>query len=758
MKKKVLRIILIVIGVLVVGSSIFFIFVDDKEKNSGNSEKQAESDNKDIYDPNIGVEVEKTIKTLTFYEDEDYYYLEEEVDKDYLDDYEKHEVNCVSENCTFLLDSWDNLIASNPFVVIVEDGKTLLYDYINHKRFSFSNTDTETKIEGIYAVRNYSEEVLPYVVYYDTAYNIYSINSEKTTLTLDRGIYVSNTSSNGAYIYSIFGNSIILGKEVNEDSFEQNYGILDLSTSVITNKIQYSDIYCEKIENEKSLCILESNTKSKLYYYDESQKNKKLIGDVDEFFQIYELYASSSQTDSNWEKYKYYIFINVDNELRLYSLIDEKVIFNFSNVDLEQVSFVMNTINKYLPYVFVEDNGSLKLYSFSDNKFIGTYDKSLYDSYYYDDYDFKSVIPIFDSYVAVYSDDEIYYLLDLSTGKIDDSKKYDDIYCEILNSSGTSDKNVCVMSIVDGKDEIYYYDVKANVKEKIGTFDSVYKIVVPYRDLDIDYKSDLYYAFVEIDEDLILYDLKNKKQIKVFEDFDTNYTFYTSLLWDSLVSEMFFFIPDSDLCHIYSYNFDTGESESRVSGCVGDAAKPVIYLYPEEKTNVTVTFKNRDLLTTTYPKLIDKWEVVAYPNGDLYDLKNQYYYALYWEGKQTYTVNFDEGFYVEKDDAIVFLEEKLKKIGLSDRERNEFIMYWLPVLEKNEKSLVYFELTEELQKRNELIINPNPDSLLRVLMHVKKVDKKVSIKEQKLPTFNRKGFVVLEWGGTVYEDGTKYTK
>lgn len=75
-------------------------------------------------------------------------------------------------------------------------------------------------------------------------------------------------------------------------------------------------------------------------------------------------------------------------------------------------------------------------------------------------------------------------------------------------------------------------------------------------------------------------------------------------------------------------------------------------------------------------------------------------------------------------------------------------MYWLPVLESNEKSLVYFELTSELQKDNELIISPTPDSLLRVLMYVKKVDKEVSIKEQILPTFERVGFTVVEWGGT----------
>lgn len=178
--------------------------------------------------------------------------------------------------------------------------------------------------------------------------------------------------------------------------------------------------------------------------------------------------------------------------------------------------------------------------------------------------------------------------------------------------------------------------------------------------------------------------------------------------------------------------------------------KPVLYLYPTENTNITVKFEHPEYLTTTYPKYIDGWSVNADTNGNLYDENGKYYYALYWEEKNNVKPDFKEGFYVEKDDAIDFLEEKLSIIGLNDRERNEFIMYWLPILESNKKSLVYFELTESKEKYNKLIINPKPDSLLRITMHVKKVNRKINIKEQELPTFNRVGFVAVEWGGVRY--------
>ena len=177
--------------------------------------------------------------------------------------------------------------------------------------------------------------------------------------------------------------------------------------------------------------------------------------------------------------------------------------------------------------------------------------------------------------------------------------------------------------------------------------------------------------------------------------------------------------------------------------------KPILYLYPEKEMNITVNFDKEELLTTTYPKFNKEWNVLVKPDGSIYE-KGNYYYALYWEENRIKNCDFKDGFYVEKDDAIKFLEDKLTTLGLNDKERNEFIMYWLPKLEENDKSIVHFDLTDELQKENEMIINPKPDSILRIHINVKKVNKKTNIKEQKLPTFKRSGYTAIEWGGTIY--------
>ncbi len=46
-----------------------------------------------------------------------------------------------------------------------------------------------------------------------------------------------------------------------------------------------------------------------------------------------------------------------------------------------------------------------------------------------------------------------------------------------------------------------------------------------------------------------------------------------------------------------------------------------------------------------------------------------------------------------------------------------------------------------------LEINPKPDTLIRVWMEFKGLDKYEEVKEQQLQTPERNGFVAVEWGG-----------
>lgn len=180
-------------------------------------------------------------------------------------------------------------------------------------------------------------------------------------------------------------------------------------------------------------------------------------------------------------------------------------------------------------------------------------------------------------------------------------------------------------------------------------------------------------------------------------------------------------------------------------------AKPIIYFYPEEEMNLSVKYVNESNLLTTYPKYNNGWDIKLNKDGTFTTGESdREYYALYFDEISNYITNFDEGFYVTKENAMSFLEEKMDYIGYTNREVDEFIMYWLPILEKNEKSLVYFEQTDLRNAECPLEFSTNPDCLIRTMIHIKKVDEETSIKEQTLTHYDRSGFAITEWGGVEY--------
>lgn len=177
--------------------------------------------------------------------------------------------------------------------------------------------------------------------------------------------------------------------------------------------------------------------------------------------------------------------------------------------------------------------------------------------------------------------------------------------------------------------------------------------------------------------------------------------------------------------------------------------KPIIYIYPQEDIDVKITVSHPENLTVTYPKYNEGWEVKAKTDGTLIGKDGKEYYALYWEGENNKKNPIKEdGFVVEGKDVANFLEEKLTTLGLNYKEREEFIVYWLPKLESNKYNYIRFQTMEEINKTMELNIDPKPDSLIRVMMEFKPLDKKIKVKEQVLEPVQREGYTVVEWGGT----------
>lgn len=175
--------------------------------------------------------------------------------------------------------------------------------------------------------------------------------------------------------------------------------------------------------------------------------------------------------------------------------------------------------------------------------------------------------------------------------------------------------------------------------------------------------------------------------------------------------------------------------------------KPVIYLYPETATEVTVQLDYDGELTTTYPAYSGAWKVTAEPDGTLTDADGKVYNYLFWEGVSRRRFDMSEGFCVKGSDTAAFLEDALAKLGLTRREANEFIVYWLPLMENNVYNVISFQ-TEAYTDGAKLMVDPEPDTVIRVFMAWYGCKRFKEIPAQELTAPERKGFTVVEWGGS----------
>lgn len=198
--------------------------------------------------------------------------------------------------------------------------------------------------------------------------------------------------------------------------------------------------------------------------------------------------------------------------------------------------------------------------------------------------------------------------------------------------------------------------------------------------------------------------------------------------------------------------------------------KPVIYLYPKQEMAVDVQIAYRGDLTVLYPagkvqrdvrilktetekehqRDMVSWQVIARPDGTLIaSADGREYSYLFWEGvPENVKFDFSKGYCVAGEDTAAFLQEILQQMGLTPREYNEFIVYWLPQMQNNPYNIISFQ-TDVYTDLAWLKVDPQPDSVLRVFMAAKASSVYVEMEPQEWETFVREGFTVVEWGGTL---------
>ena len=254
-----------------------------------------------------------------------------------------------------------------------------------------------------------------------------------------------------------------------------------------------------------------------------------------------------------------------------------------------------------------------------------------------------------------------------------------------------------------------------------------------------------------------MWELMGKVRERFCSDIEITYDLFSDWLVDEKNYSNISRIPVSKRTASYklAYEVDSfylGEYDNRIYDYyyefLGAYAKPVIYLYPEKETEVSVEvqFAEGGEFTCTYPEYGEGWSVTAMPDGTLYDENGNEYYCLYWEGDGYADFDMSKGFCIKGSDTAEFLREKLLHIGLTAREANEFIIYWMPIMEDNKYNVITFHI-DDYAESVPMTVTPAPDTEIRVFMTFAASDEYVEIAPQTLPSYERNGFTVVEWGG-----------
>jgi hypothetical protein len=171
------------------------------------------------------------------------------------------------------------------------------------------------------------------------------------------------------------------------------------------------------------------------------------------------------------------------------------------------------------------------------------------------------------------------------------------------------------------------------------------------------------------------------------------------------------------------------------------ARAPNIYLYPTTTTQVQVTldFPEGTGLATSLPAYNEGWNVWVNPEG----LIDEQYGYLFYENSSFPELQTETGWLVDGNNLSSELARLLELQGFQGSEITDFLEFWLPVLPE----FPWYQITPQNPELSATLeINPAPESLLRILWHIRPLPIPVELTAPQIQPFERNGFTVVEWG------------
>lgn len=184
---------------------------------------------------------------------------------------------------------------------------------------------------------------------------------------------------------------------------------------------------------------------------------------------------------------------------------------------------------------------------------------------------------------------------------------------------------------------------------------------------------------------------------------------------------------------------------------VGGCAKPVVYLYPQTPTVVSVKV-GADVTVSDPEYTTSGWRnVLAMPSGQL-SYRGLQYDSLFWEGvgHGSYP-GITSGTIVARSEAAATIRRQLFEQGLNTKEANDFMAFWENKIPNKPYIRLTWLTTEQMDMLAPLSVSPKPDTILRVFLDMDGLEQPIKLPAQQLSGTFRKGFTVVEWGGLTSE-------
>jgi hypothetical protein len=173
-------------------------------------------------------------------------------------------------------------------------------------------------------------------------------------------------------------------------------------------------------------------------------------------------------------------------------------------------------------------------------------------------------------------------------------------------------------------------------------------------------------------------------------------------------------------------------------------AKPNIYIYPIEETEVTVrlVFPSGGEITVSDPPYDDGWTVDVTPEGTI-DGDHTF---LFYEGWSPGRVQHSEGWVVPREELEEFFRENLAATHFFEHEIEDFVEFWVPRLVDHPYFAIYPQYNPIYDEMVGLEVEPEPWTVIRLAYVVRGLEEEFELMPAAIPAYEIGGFTIHEWG------------